>query len=181
MLEKLNPKDVRALKLGAAAIAAMILLLFALDLKECWTKEKTSFEETKSKLDTLAAIEMTEVEYARLMSTVPAFKIPAAKGDQKFLFQDSLNEQLKKANINSQPWQEIGGKLTLSTGHEVLRLKTSGKCNITQLFDLLANLNESPYLIGIEEIMIKRDTQNQQQVNFDITVSTPVKSSKGLL
>lgn len=181
MLEKLNPKDVRALKLGALGIAAIIVLLLVLDVREGWTKEKESFDAAKTKLDTLAALDMTEAEYIRFMSIVPVFKMPVEKEDQKFLFQDSLNEQLKKANINSQPWEEIGGKIKLQTGHEILRLKTSGKCNITQLFDFLAILKENPYLVGIEELMVKRDTKNQQQVDFDITVSTPFISNKGLL
>ena len=180
MFEKLNPKDARSLKLGGAVIAAMLVFLFFWDLNEHWTKAKELFETKNAKLDTLATLDMTNTKYAGLMSIVPVFEMPVEKEKQKFLFQDSLNEQFKKSNINSQPWQETSDRSKLRTGHEVLCLKTSGKCNITQLFDLLVNLKENPYLIGIEELLIKRDTQNQQQVAFDITVSTPVKkSSKG--
>ena len=181
MLEKLNPRDARALKLGAAVIAALIVLLFVGHLKENWKKAKESFDTVNTKLVTLAAVDMTETKYAALLNAVPAFEMPKKKEEQKFLFQDSLNVQFKKANINSQPWQETGGNSTLLTGYEVLNLKTSGKCNITQLFDLLANLKENPYLISIEELTIHRDIKNKQQVNFDITVSTPVISSKDLL
>lgn len=171
----------RALKLGAVGIVSMMVFLFVLDMNEYWTNKKKSFDVMNSKLDRLDTLDLTEAKYAGLMTIIPVFEMPVEKERQKFLFQDSLNEQLKKANINSQPWQEIGGKLTLSTGHEVLRLKTSGKCNITQLFDLLANLKENPYLLGVDELTINRNAQNQQQVDFDITVSTPVKSSKDLL
>ena len=181
MLEKLNPKDVRALKLGAIGIAAVFALLLVLEFKERWICVKESFDAMNTRLNTLAAIDVTESEYAGLKSIVPVFEMPVEKEKQKFLFQDSLNEQLKKAKINSQPWEEIVSKNKLLTGHELLRLKTSGKCNITQLFDLLANLKENPYLMSIEELLMKRDAKNQQQVEFDITVSTPVKSSKGLL
>ncbi len=175
MLEKLNPKDVHVLKLGAVGIAAIIVLLFLLDFKERWTKVKESFDAMNNRLATLAAIDMTEAKYAGLMNTVPIFEMPEEKEKQKFLFQDSLNTQFKKANINSQPWQEIVGKSTLLTDHKVIRLKTSGKCNVTQLFDLFVNLKENPYLISIEELTVKRDMKNKQQIDFDITVSTPVK------
>ncbi len=124
---------------------------------------------------------MTDAKYARLKSTVPVFEMPLEKEKQKFLFQDALNEQFKKVNINCQPWEETGCKSKLLTSNETLRLKTSGKCNITQLFDLLANLNANPYLIGIEELLINHDKKNQQQIEFNITVSTPVKNIKGLL
>lgn len=184
MLEKLNPKDLRAVKLGALVIAAMIVLLFVLDLKEHWAKATESFDTMNTKLDKLATIDMTKTQYDRLMSIVPVFEMPVEKEKQKFLFQDSLNEQFKKTNINCQPWEEIGCKSKILTAYDVLSLKTTGKCNITQLFDLLTNLKENPYLMGIEELKIKRDEKNKQQVDFDITVSTPVKpvkSSKGLL
>lgn len=185
MLEKLNPKDVRALKLGAAGIAAIIVLLFILELNERWTKASASFDAMNTKLSTLAALDITETKYAALRSIVPVFKMPVEKEIQKYLFMDSLNEQFKKAGINNQPWEELGGKSKMQTGYEVLRLNTSGKCNINQLFDLLTNLKENPYLIGIEELTINCDTKNQQQADFEITVSTPVKSktksSKGLL
>ena len=179
MLEKLKPQDIRTLKLGAVGIVVIIVLLFILDLKDYWIKAKTSFDAANTKLDTLATLDMTDARNAGLMSIVPVFKMPEEKEAQKFLFQDSLNEQLKKAGVNSQPWEEITSKSRLQNSNEVLRLKTSGKCNLTQLFDLLANLKENPYLIGIEELTINRDAKNKQQVDFNITVSTPVKTKRG--
>jgi hypothetical protein len=122
---------------------------------------------------TALATRFDRTKYAGLRSIVPVFEMPVEKEKQKFLFQDSLNEQFKKAGINSLPWEEIADKSKLLSDHELLRLKTSGKCNITQLFDLLANLNENPYLMGIEELMIKSDPQNKQQAEFEITLSTP--------
>jgi hypothetical protein len=180
MFEKLNSKDVRALKLGAAGIAVTIFIFVFIDFQEHWTKVNTSFEAANTKLTTLAAaINLTEAKYAKLKSQVPVFKMPVEKGKQKFLFQDSLNEQFKKAGINSLPWEEIADKSKLLGDHELLRLKTSGKCSITQLFDLLANLNENPYLMSVEELLIKIDPQNKQQAEFEITLSTPLESSKG--
>ncbi len=175
MLEKLNQKDVRALKLGAAGIAAIVILLFVWDVNERWTKAQEAYDTTNTKLDTLDTINMTKAEYAALKSTVPVFEMPMERDEQKFRFQDSLNEQFKKTNIKSLPWEEIDCKSKLLTGYEVLALKTSGKCNITQIFDLLANLKENPYLISIEELMIKTDEKNKQEVNFEMTLSTPAK------
>lgn len=179
MLEKLNQKDMRALKLGAVGIVAIVVLLFVWDINEHWTKAQESSDAINAKLDILETINMTKAQYAALKSTVPVFEMPIEKEKQKFIFQDSLNEQFKKANIKSQPWEEIDCKSKLLTGYEVLALKTTGKCNITQLFDLLANLKENPYLVSTEELLIKVDEKNKQQANFEITVSTPVKKNKG--
>jgi hypothetical protein len=176
MLENINPKDSRALKLGAAGIAAIVVLLFIMDINKHWANAQESYDKINTKLETLDAINITKAEYAALKNSVPAFEMPVEKGQQKFIFQDSLNEQFKKTNIKSQPWEEVDCKSKLLTGYEVLALKTSGKCNITQLFDLLTNLKENPYLISIEELMIKVDEKNKQEVNFEMTLSTPVKS-----
>jgi hypothetical protein len=60
-------------------------------------------------------------------------------------------------------------------GYKLLRMKCSGKCRFTQVLDLLANLKDNPYLVGVEELRIRCDTKNSQQVDMDLTVSTFVK------
>ncbi len=169
----------RALKLGTAGIVAVIVFLLAFDFKERWAKANVSFEATNTRLTTLAAtLDMSKNKYTGLKSLVPVFVMPVEKEKQRFLFQDSLNEQFKKTGINCMPWEEIADKSKLLGDHELLRLKTSGKCQITQLFDLLANFKENPYLMSIEELLIKSDPQNKQQAEFEITLSTPVKAAK---
>ena len=54
-------------------------------------------------------------------------------------------------------------------------MKCSGKCKFAQILDLLASLKENPYLVGIEEMRIKCDTKNRQEIELDLTVSTFAK------
>ena len=179
MFENINQKDKRALKLGAVGIAVIIIFVLFCSINDCWTNAQESFDTINTKLDSLDTIDMTKAEYAALKNTVPAFEMPLKKrNDQKFRFQDSLNEQFKKSGVKSQPWEEIDCKSRILTGYEMLALKTSGKCNVTQLFDLLAKLKENPHLISIEELMVKIDEKNKQQVNFEMILSTPVIMTK---
>ena len=175
MFKKMKPKDARALKLGVIGAAAIVVLLFFMDINERWAKAQESSGIVNNKLETLSKINTTKAEYAALKNAVPAFEMPVERDQQKFLFQDSLNEQFKKSSVKSQPWEEIDCKSKLLTGYEVMALKTSGKCNVTQMFDLLAKLKENPYLISIEELTIRSDEKNKQEVNFEMTLSTPVK------
>jgi hypothetical protein len=46
------------------------------------------------------------------------------------------------------------------------------------VLDLLARLNENPYLIGIEEFKIKVDPKKRHEVEFDLTVSTFAKLTR---
>ena len=101
--------------------------------------------------------------------------MPEKEETQMFLFRDKLNEQLKKAGINSKPLQVVSTGKSPQAGYRLLRLKCSAKCRFAQALDLLANLKENPYLVGIEEFKIECDQKKRQDVKLDVTVSTFVK------
>ena len=118
---------------------------------------------------------MDKAKRSGLTSIVPVFQMPIEKEKQRFLFRDKFNEQLRSVRINSLPLQEVPGGKSPVPGYELLRLKCSAKCSIEQVFNLLADLKNNPYLVGVEEMRIKKDARNQQQFDFDLTVSTLVK------
>jgi hypothetical protein len=173
MLNKLNPKDVRALKIGAIGVVAILVFVFALGRYNRWHQARESLTELQKKIND---IDLDKAKRSGLTSVVPVFKMPVEKDKQRFLFLESLNEELRSVNINSQPLQEEpGAKTTPVAGYQLLRLKCSAKCRFGQVLDLLAALKNNPYLVGIEELRIKVDPKNRQQVDFDLTVSTLVK------
>jgi len=110
-----------------------------------------------------------------MKSAVPVFQMPEQEETQKFLFRDKLNEQLKKAGIKGKPLQVLPGRKSPQSAYKTLFLKFSGKCQFRQSLDLLANLYNNPYLVGIEEFKIECDQKKRQDVKLDITVSTFVK------
>ena len=113
------------------------------------------------------------------MSIVPVFEMPEREEKQKFLFRDKFNEQLRSARINSEPLQVLSPVKSGVAGYELLRLKCSAKCSFRQALDLLAKLNENPYLVGIEELKIECDQKKRQDVKLDLTISTLIISRKG--
>lgn len=170
MINKLSPKDIRALKLGAIGVAIILVLLVGLEGNERWTNAKQESELLEKQLDD---IDLDKAKRDGLTSIVPVFQMPGEKDIQRFSFRDMLNQQLRNANINSQPLQEIpGGKSPLPAEYDLLRLKCSATCNLQNVLDLLADLKSNPYLVGIEELRIKTNARNQQQVDFELTVST---------
>lgn len=171
MLKKFSQKDVRALKIGAIGVVAILIFMFISGRYDRWNQAKESLTELQKKIND---IDLDKAKSSGLMSIVPVFQMPVEKEIQRFLFRDSLNEQLKDARINSQPLQEVSGGKSPVAGYELLRLKCSAKCRFGQVLDLLAELKNNPYLVGIEELRIKVDPKNQQQVDFDLTVSTLV-------
>ena len=171
-MRSLNQQEKRTLKLGS--VCAVIIVVFAFGTKwlDNWKQARNSRARITGKLED---INIDENKYAGLMSIVPVFEMPEIEEKQKFLFRDKFNEQLRNARIKSEPLQVLPSKNSRVTGYKLLRLKCSAKCSFRQALDLLANLKENPYLVGIEELKIECDPKKRQDVKLDLTISTFVK------
>jgi len=164
-MRRLNKKEKRTLKFGAVCAVAIVGFALATEWLGHWKKVRNS-PGIENKLE---EINISNAKRAGLMSIVPVFEMPEKEEKQKFLFRDKFNEQLKKARIKSDPLQ------VLPPINKLLRLKCSAKCSFGQALDLLARLNENPYLVGIEELKIECDQKKRQDVKLDLTISTFVK------
>ena len=171
-MRSLNQKEKRTLKFGA--VCAVVIVGFAFGTKglDYWKQGRSSGARITDKLE---AINVDETKRAGLMSIVPVFEMPENEEKQKFLFRDKFNEQLRNARIKSEPLQVLPSKKSGVSGYKLLRLKCSAKCSLGQALDLLANLKENPYLVGIEELKIECDQKKRQDVKLDLTISTFVK------
>ena len=172
MINKLNQKDIRALKIGVVGAALILLFVFGSAGHERWTKAKANGAVLRSKLD---IINVDKAKRAGLMSVVPVFEMPQVEEEQKFLFRDKLTEQLKKAGIRNRPLQVQAGRKSSQSGYKLLLVKCNATCRFEQVLDFLAGLNENPYLVGIEELKIKCDPKKQGEVELDFTASTFAK------
>ena len=171
---KLNEKDKRALKL--LVLCAVAVVAFVVGDKEYkrWRKARTEGSVLKSKLK---AIDIGENKHKGLMAIVPVFKMPVEEEEQGFLFREEFNKQLKKAGIRNEPLQIQTKTRSPLTGYKSLLLVCNAKCRLSQALDLLARLNENPYLVGIEEFKIKIDPKKRSEVELKLTVSTFTKSA----
>lgn len=172
MIEKLNQKDIRAIKIGVIGVAVIIVFILATELIDHWKAAKSNLQGLEEKLE---LIDLDKAKRAGLMTIVPEFEMPLERETQKYLFLNKLNEQLRELRINSQPLQEVAGGKSPDPRYKLLRLKCSAKCRFSQVLDLLANIKENPYLVGIEEMRLKCDSKDKQQVEIELTVSTFIK------
>jgi len=172
MTNKLSQKDIRTLKLGAVCVAGIIIFLVG---SEVHGRLKTAQESTDILNKKLELIDVDKAKQAGRMSIVPKFEMPIEEEDQKFLFVDKLTEQFKKAGIKNQPLEVASKTTSKKDGYQLLRLKCSATCRLTQALDFLANLKDNPYLVGIEELRLRTDKKKPQEVAMDLTVSTFVK------
>ena len=173
---KLSEKDIRAIKLGVLAAVAVCLFLFGSKWFEHWEQVRIEGSVLKSKLKT---IDVDEAKQRGLLALVPAFEKPLAQEEQQFLFRDAFNKQLKEAGIKNEPLQIQANRRSPLTGYKSLHLVCKAKCKFSQALDLLAKLNENPYLVGIEEFKIKDDPKKRTEVELNLTVSTFTKIPRG--
>ncbi len=171
MIEKLSQRDIRMLKIGAVCVVAIPVFWIAFKLYDRRAEARASLAELNNKLE---LIDVDKAKRSGLMSIVPKFEMPQKEEAQRFLFRDKLDEQLKKAGIKS-TLQVVSTAKSGQAGYKLLRMKCSGKCRLTQVLDLLANLKDNPYLVSVEELRIRCDKKNSQQVDMDLTVSTFIK------
>jgi len=174
MARKLTPREIRMIQVGVIAAIAIPAFTFGTKWIDDWAKVRQSLDESQKKLKDL---EIGETAQAGLLAIVPVCEPPQEEQVQKTLFRDKLNEQLKKAGINTEPLQFL--PIRKVKDRKVLKIQCKGKCKFDQLLDLLANLRENPYLVGIEELKVECDTKQppdkRQEVEIALTVSTFVK------
>jgi hypothetical protein len=172
-MQKLTSKDIKTLKLGGVCAAAIFVFFVGSKWRDSWLAARRKGAEVRAQLE---LIDAGKIKEEGLRSIVPAFEMPQAEEAQKSLFRNRVNEQLKKAGIQNPPFlQYLSGTKSRGSGYKALRLKCSAKCGFSQMLDLLAGLNDNPYLVGVEELKMVSDQKNPQEVQFDLTLSTFVK------
>ena len=172
MITKLSQKDIRTLKFGAICAAGILVFWIGSKVFDCLKEARASYSLLNNKLD---LIDVDKAKQSGLMSIVPKFEMPIEAEEQKFLFVDKLSEQFKKAGIKNQPLEVASKGKSKEAGYQLLRMKCSATCRLTQALDFMANLKDNPYLVGIEELRIRIDKKKPQEVGMDLTVSTFVK------
>ncbi len=162
------------IRIGAIVLVAIPAFTFGAKWVDDWQQVRQSLAQSQKKLKEL---EPNGAAQAGLLALVPVWELPQEEPVQKTLFRDKLNEQLKKAGINSEPLQFL--PVRKGKDHKVLKIQCKGKCKFDQALDLLANLRENPYLVGVEELKVECDTKQppdkRQEVEIALTVSTFVK------
>ena len=99
--------------------------------------------------------------------------MPQEEKTQSRLFRDNFNEQLKSKNVNVKSLKFLPAKTAdASNVYGKKLLECRGKCSYSQAVDLLAALNQNPYLAGIEQFQLKCADKDRNQMDLLLTVST---------
>jgi hypothetical protein len=142
-----------------------------------WLLARSALKTERARLDSIAPESSgLAAKQAGLVSVVPKLEMPQAESVQGPLFRGKFNEQLKKTGVNVTNLQFLqSAKSDQAGGYKNLRLQCRGRGKFAQVLDLLAGLNDNPYLVGVEELQLKCNQKDREQVDIVLTVSTFVK------
>ena len=173
-MEKISERDIRTLKIGAVCAAAIAAFVFGTRWLEYWGGVRESLH---AKREQIKAVSAWGPKERALRSIVPVYEMPKSKEQQEILFRDKLSERLKKAGIKSEPLQCLSvGRTKAANGYRLLRVQCrKGRGNFGQILDLLAGLNENPYLVGLEEFEMRCKPEKRQEFELKFTASTFAK------
>jgi hypothetical protein len=173
---RLQPREKRILIGGLAVAVAIFAFNFGPKLVGQWRQIRASLDALQVKMKDMP----DEKQRVALAALVPVFEVPQPEEKQKFAFRDRLNEQFKKAGINTEPLTFVPSRKKVGA-YRPLFIKCKAKCKFDQLLDLLASLKDNQYLMGVEELRVQCDTkqppEKRQEIEFDIVVSTLVQDT----
>ncbi len=173
MVRNLSERDKKALKLGTAGVVVILVFAGATLWFENWRQVRKDLQSARAHLSSISSGGAKE---ASLVSVVPKFEMPKKEKAQMILFRDEFNRQLKKSGIKAKSLGFVGGKKTRKVGgYKVLRLQCRGRCRYSQVLDLLADLSNNAYFVGVEDVQLKANTKDRKQVDLVLTVSTFAK------
>lgn len=172
MLDSLDKRSRRAVIVGGGFAVAILLFHFVLSP---WFGNWGVVR--RDLANQIQQLEMADVREKLLAEKVPAFEMPESEDKQRVLFERKISEQLQAAGIAPIGiGQYVGkGKVQGKMGLKLLTLEVKGKGDFGQLLDFLANLNENPYLVSIEEFRAQCNKKNRQEITAMLKISTYAK------
>jgi hypothetical protein len=176
--QSMRSRDKRAVIFGISAIAVIVLYLsVVLPLFENWSCMRRQLKQYHTQLESISGRSAgSKAKLAGLYQTVPCLELPGKEDLQRKLFWDKTYDQIKKAGINltSAPGF-VAGRRNKTKEPAALWLNFTGSCKYEQFVKFLAQLNENPYLTGIEKLSIETDEKKPDQITIEMTIKTFVK------
>lgn len=177
MLEKLNPKEKRTV-LTSLTLCAVILVYFLLiePLSKDWRTVRQQLRAAREKAALLQLDPKSPQTHQqkRLMELVPVLEMPKPSDRQGPLLQETFTSQLRKVGLISRRMQLVRGRPLRNDppGYVVLNLTAQGSGQYEQILNLLADLPQNPYCVGVQKCLLKPDQKERQKLEWEITIFT---------
>jgi hypothetical protein len=175
ILNQLNERERKTVVICLVACAAMLLWFLVLEPVASQGRQLHSqLRLQRQKLGILLAKDETleAQKQKNLTQAVPMLEMPTSSEKQTQLLRDKITQQLERSGIQVKNFQFSTGIVQGPGATDVITLRCQGKCQFTSLARFLDDLRKNPYYVGIEELSIKTDEKDRQNLEISFTVST---------
>ena len=182
-LDKLNPRERKTALFCVVTGGLMVIyFLIAEPLLLKAGEVRSRLRQQRQNLSMLLAEEgsVEAMKLKSLTAAVPILKMPVEPDKQVQLLRDQLTKQIQQAGIQVKNFQFQTGSATGPNASSVIMLQCRGRCQFPAMMRLLEELKKNPYYVGVEELTLRVDERNRQELDFTFTVSTFRGSAKVL-
>ena len=174
----ISTRDRRALVIGGAALAAIVVVKFAvmpwvdhwLDTRESIQNARATLKDCETKLRKLSQLN------TRLTPTYgPAIEEPLTDMEStRVRFHKVVQDVLKAGGFQMQSLQPQATRSIRKhvPGVAVLPVRVVGKCQLPQLAKCLAQVRAAPCLIIVDRVIVTSDPKNPSQLSVTMVLAT---------
>jgi len=174
ILNQLSPRERKTVLYGAAiAVLIIVWFVFIEPTVQQGRQLRTQLRQERQKLSMLLAKEGTPeaLKQKNLTMMVPTLEMPVSVEKQNQLLRDKITQQLQQAGVQVKNFQFSTGTAQGPAASGVITLQCRGQCQFSSLLRFLDELKKNPYYVGIEELSVKVDEKNRQDLEIVFTVS----------
>lgn len=175
ILNQLNQRERRTVLICLALGAVMLVWFLLLEPVVNQARQlRGQLQKERQKLNILLAKEGSSdaLKQKNLTMAVPVLEMPVAAEKQIELLRDKVTQQLQQAGVQVKNFTFTTGIAQGPGATDIASLRCQGRCQFTSLVRFLDELRKNPYYLGIEELSIKTDEKNRQNLEIAFTVST---------
>ena len=173
MKNKISERDKRALKLGAIAVAVVLLCVGTGRLFEKYRATKKELGAIQKQVVQVMGDKDGKLSHQQrgLLSIVPKLEMPEQEEIPGAKFRQKFSEQLKKAGIKYTQLAFLSASKSKNTlGFKTLKIQCRGKCKFNQAVDLLEKLYDNPLFVAVEELKLECDPKKRTEMQISIVV-----------
>jgi type II secretory pathway component PulM len=175
ILSQLNQRELKTVLICLVVGAAMVIWFLLVEpIVQQGRQLRSQLQQQRQKLDILLAKEGTldALKQKNLTLMVPMLEMPTTSEKQNQLLRDKITQQLQEAGVQVKNFTFSTGIAQGPGATDVITLRCQGQCQFNSLVRFLDDLRKNPYYVGIEELSIKTDEKNRQNLEIAFTVST---------
>ena len=182
-LNKMTPRDRRAVLLGIGALLAVIVIRWMLvPWVASWQQARQDITVAREELTSLEDQLRRYLSQRQRLTAMYGAAVAKPLEDMEpatLRFAEAVQGVVGRSGISNPAYQPQQPKAVPDApGVEMVTLRMVGRCQLPQLANCLAELRKADSLIVVDSLVANGDPRQQGQMEVTLILSTPAKSDR---